>query len=381
MELCSECHLFLWRDKNYTRQSSWVDTWPSFYWHLLSGSDRSTGVPFACTYGGEYIWKLIPDSLREYWRPSVSALLEKAYPFVALGGEEPPSFFRDITSTVATFRKEVSCYTYGALLKVLEPSRVGKEYDTGRPFLIPDVLCPWGCSEFCFAVSHMNPAILLQHLLARVELDVDVDCSDKLYTAETMRLDYFRLDTEEVDRVLLNKEWPILPSMMFVPGEGMMVCACRHHATDYTRKRLYCHPPRKAQNLSSIYADQLAPVTVQQKVARNVVRRVINTTPTSSYSNMGYAGFNTSDVLIGGRFDRKGSCYMNNIHEIASLCRQDIRQLLDAYVKEGIVTPGLASCLREDNAHETHLPLLTISYVAPRTPLLSMRWSCKKPPP
>lgn len=131
MELCSECHLFLWRDKNYTRQSSWVDTWPSFYWHLLSGSDRSTGVPFACTYGGEYIWKLIPDSLREYWRPSVSALLEKAYPFVALGGEEPPSFFRDITSTVATFRKEVSCYTYGALLKVLEPSRVGKEYDTG----------------------------------------------------------------------------------------------------------------------------------------------------------------------------------------------------------------------------------------------------------
>lgn len=350
-QLCSECHLFLWREKGYSRASSWCDMWPSFYWSLLSSAGSSLHGDSTQTYGGDYLWRMIPNELRRFWRGTLAVFMLDQYPFVMVGSKErePESYFRDITSSLSTFRDNISECTYESLLTVLEPSRVGKNYETERPFIIPDVLCPWGCSEFCFAAAGMNPAILLQHILARVELKMDPSWIDKLHTAETMRLDYFRHDGEDVDKVLLNKDWPILPSMMFVRGEGMMVCTCRHHAKSDSRKRLYCHPPRKSQNLSSIHADQLAPVTVQQKIARSVVRRGVNTTPTSSYSNMSYAGFCTADVAIGGRFAPKNSEYMNNIHEVTSLCRVDISNLLNAYVSNGIVTPQLADSIRREH--------------------------------
>ena len=350
--LCSECHACFWKCKKYetTRTDDWSCIWPSFYWNLLSGCDRVSGKMFTETYGAEFIWKILPDTLRSYWRPAVAAL--GCYPIVFYGCEEPSSFFRDVTSSIAMFRKQIKTYTFEGMLSVLEPSRLGQEHPTGRPIMIPDCKCPWGCSEFSFATSHMNPALLLQHLLSKVQLNLPSrDFYSRVFVAETMRLDYFRNENEEEDVVLLNEDWPIRPTMKFVPDEGMMICTCRHHDRDSVRKRLYCHPPRKhGTNLSSTRECQLAVATVQQRYARSVRRKGINTTPTSCYSNMSHDGFSTSNVQL---FDRSKPWLDDTLsigHQVDSLCRPDIRQLLDSYVRDRKFTAEYAECLRKENA-------------------------------
>jgi hypothetical protein len=139
---------------------------------LPSGCDSVSGKRFSETYGGEFIWKLLPDALRSYWKPLVAALLSDPYPFILSGCVEPPSFFSDVASSIPLFKKEIKTYTFRGMLFVLEPSRLGQNHPTGRPMLIPDCKCPWGCSEFSFATSHMNPAVLLQHLLSKVQLNM-----------------------------------------------------------------------------------------------------------------------------------------------------------------------------------------------------------------
>jgi hypothetical protein len=74
--------------------------------------------------------------------------------------------------------------------------------------MIPDCMCPWGRSEFSFATCHMNPAVLLQHLLSKVQLNLPLqDFYSWVSMAETMRLDYFRNSNEMEDCVLLNKDY------------------------------------------------------------------------------------------------------------------------------------------------------------------------------
>jgi hypothetical protein len=102
-----------------------------FFWNLLSGWDRVSGKMFTETYGAEFIWKILPDTLRSYWRPSLAALHSDHYPFVFAGCVEPSSFFRDVTSSIALFEKEIKTYTFRGMLSVLEPSRLGQKHPTG----------------------------------------------------------------------------------------------------------------------------------------------------------------------------------------------------------------------------------------------------------
>lgn len=211
VHLCSECHLYLWRRKNWKNEElSFGCIWPIFYYDLLSGRDAITGTKFTDAYSGSTIWRLFPDSLRKYYRPQVAAVLANDYPFVLPGQVEPPSYFRDITAPLRHFKKQLSEYTFNGMLSVLEPSRLGLDHCDGRPMMLPDCRCPWGCSEFSFATSHLNSAILLQHLLSKVQLNMPTEWYEKLDSVETMRLDYIRQPNEEDDCVLLNKSWPIL---------------------------------------------------------------------------------------------------------------------------------------------------------------------------
>lgn len=237
------------------------------------------------------------------------------------------------------------------MLSVLEPCRLGLDYYDGQPMMLPDCRCPWGCSEFSFATSHLNLAVLLQHLLSKVQLNMPSDWYNKLDSVKTMRLDYIRQSNEEDHCVLLNKSWPILPCMKFVPGKSMMVCTCRNHSDNSVRKRLYCHPPRKLNNnnLSSTHSCQLTVSTVRQNFARNVVRRGINTTPTSSYSDSQITGYSSGFVRLFQLLKHEGSHQMNHMHSVASLCRSDLKQVLACHVRDRKFTDTYAKVLLDDN--------------------------------
>ena len=256
------------------------------------------------------------------------------------------SHFVDRTEEVTDFWKNISKYTFKGMLEALDPARLRKGVCNKKSMVLPDVLCPWGCTEFSFRCRAIEPSIILQHLLPKVNLNMTTSSSKLLFTAETSRLDYIRRRGESIDYVLLNKHWPVMPTMCMVRDGGFVICTCRHHDKNSTKKRLYCHPPRKPTsicNLSSSNSDQLSHAVIQQRIIRPVTRKGQGTTPTSTYFKNSYAGADSADVTIGGRFDNRPAKFMSSRHESLSFDREDIRLLAERYVSEGIVHEELAN--------------------------------------
>jgi hypothetical protein len=80
--VCSECVNFLSKHASNKNPTAWSYIWPSFYWDLLSGEDKSTCVNFFKVYEPEHLWRFVPSTLRCLWRSSVMKLYPDYYHFV-----------------------------------------------------------------------------------------------------------------------------------------------------------------------------------------------------------------------------------------------------------------------------------------------------------
>ena len=237
--------------------------------------------------------------------------------------------------------------------------------------MLPDTLCPWGCTGFCFRTSHCNPALLIQHHLRKDVLNMPHSSMyADLFTVETSRQDYLR-DEMDYDHVMLNDEWPVLPTVARVPGKGLMVLVCRHHSDSRVRKRLYPHPPRKPDhNLSAEKTNQLSPCVVIQRTAALMRARAFNTTFSMKEQVASYSGIDSMNIGTTGQFNSISP--MLKIHELLSIaCRSDIkglaaiRSLLLPHGECGVVRPGPhVSCHpRDDHAWDQLVGLLRAQVV------------------
>ena len=227
------------------------------------------------------------------------------------------------------------------MLEVLDPDRLEDPRIT-KSMILPDVLCPWGCSEFCFRTTELNPGLLLQHHLRKVQLNLLQQEHQKIYSVDSSRLDYIRRDDEDLDYVLLNRDWPILPSVRLSAGGGLIVCTCRHHGSILNRKRLMPHPPRKPHSdpLSSVRTDQLCQASMRSFM-KPAVKKGCNTVPSLNTFSITYQGGWSSDVSIDNGFDNWGERRMSHRHECLSLHRPDIRQIGNLFVNDGRVSSEL----------------------------------------
>merc|ERR1711923_608825 len=345
--LCREC-------RNYLMDPSdieWKNTWPSFLWNLLSGKDASTGRFFHKVYDPKYLWKLVPQSLRPNWigairgRYGVEVMQRARNNVVNVKGfaqcsiDSPEPFFIDRTTDVKSFFDDVKSYKLKRLLHCLSA-----EHE--KPCMIPDVLCPWGCTEFCFRARNVDLGLFIQHHLRRVQLNFPNNkWYENLYLVETCRDDYFRKDPNDYDKVLLNDNWPILPSITVTENDGLAVLVCRHHATKSSRKRLYHHPPRKPHhNLSSEHSDQLCPTQVHPRQFKPVQVAKYNTMIRMDVQEASYSGVASCNITTSGRFTRPST--MLGCHEMLSIAgRKDINHLVLQNVHEGVMTEHYAWAL------------------------------------
>lgn len=137
----------------------------------------------------------------------------------------PPSYFVDRTKELCEFEKAIKSYEVKSFLEALSP-------DDKKTMILPDVSCPWGCTEFCFRCSNIPFYLLAQHHLRDVQLNMpDSKCYDELYLIETSRNDYIRLDGEDQDRLLMNGEWLISPTVLVIESGGLVVLTCRYVQT------------------------------------------------------------------------------------------------------------------------------------------------------
>jgi hypothetical protein len=87
------------------------------------------------------------------------------------GCEETQSHFNDITRSVDGFWTNIRKYTFEGMMKALNPERAATGSDDEH-MVLPNVLCPWSCCEFPFRTASLNPALLLQHHLPKVQLNL-----------------------------------------------------------------------------------------------------------------------------------------------------------------------------------------------------------------
>jgi len=222
--------------------------------------------------------------------------------------------------------------------------------------MIRDVLCPWGCTEFCFRAHNVDLGLFIQHHLRRVQLNFPNNkWYENLYLVETCCDDYFRKDPNNYDKVLLNDDWPILPSITVTENDGLAVLVCRHHATKSSRKRLYPHPPRKPHhNLSSEHSDQLCPTQVHPRQFKPVQVAKYNTMMRMDVQEASYSGVASCNITTSGRFTRPST--MLGCHEMLSIAgRKDINHLVSQNVHEGVMTEHYAWALWSE-ARQTYLP-------------------------
>lgn len=341
--LCKCCHDFLNIESEYDGgRFDWRNIWPSFYWDLLVGVDKSNGLSFRQMYEAGHLWKFLPSSCRRYWMLSIKEYEE----FTDCSVEYPPSFFLDRTKSVDEFEKNIKSLTCDGFLRALDPSRlpgVEKE-DCGLPSILPDILCPWGCSEFCCTSSVCDPSPLIQHHLRRVQLNLPSHVfNDRLHLFEQSRLDFLRPDEEGRDFVLMNKEWPILPSMRLTGG-GMMLLVCRNHAKASDQRRLCPHLPRKVRhNLSSTQPANLCHAVVKPRSFKSLTASKCGTATSVRTLHVGYSGADTSCLSVSQSF--VGCSRILFEDECLSMkSRQDIKDLSEVMVRE----KKIQRCLKSD---------------------------------
>ncbi len=200
--------------------------------------------------------------------------------------DHPKPFFVDRTRDVDKFWNNFNS---------LDLKRMLVELNSEKTSLIPDMLCPWGCTKSCFEVGYTNLGILIQHHLWKVVLNFPTaQWHQKIHLVKSSRNDYI-FEEENRDLVLMNPKWPVQTCMLLEEGEGLMVMVCRHHIKHYDTKQLYCHPPRKPNIiLSSEGSDQLCPCQAPQpRTVGNMKASKYNTTMMMTSQQYTFSGLDS----------------------------------------------------------------------------------------
>ena len=177
--LCKECTHYLTNDDG----DVYKNMWPSFLWHFLSDNEINE------LYGLNK-WKFIPGSWRKWWQqyfPVDERLL-------------PISYFNEISSDLEKFNSYIKS-------ELLSDIAIGC-----NKFLMPTVLCPWGCSEYLHRVGYMDMDVCIQRFLSNINFQL-VNKIEEVSKYFSARDDYIREGKDDYDNILLNPEWGVLPSI------------------------------------------------------------------------------------------------------------------------------------------------------------------------
>jgi hypothetical protein len=161
-EIFQEC-------KNYLveRQDDAKNMWPLFLYSVLFGFHKSVfhGTQYHYSaHRAETLWRLIPQSMREWWIDELALLVE----YSECTMDYPKPIFEDKTMDVKQFNMDCSS---GELARVVDAM-------VNRQVIDCNVLCPWSCSTSCQESGRLPLDLIIQRMLPRVNLVLFSDASN-----------------------------------------------------------------------------------------------------------------------------------------------------------------------------------------------------------
>ena len=300
---CEECYDYLQVD-GLIKPHNWSYIWPAYLWKMM------------CVENGRFArsaWGLIPSNWRGWW---IGALLTR-FSGCGVSLTDPPVRVRDVTDELQRRRDILQELKIGDLLRKWET-------------MIPDVLCPWGCTEYIEDAGTIAFDAMVQRCYSAYELPMSSKKRqfDRCISA---RHDFFWSGNCYLHG---NSEWNIQPSIAITSDRGLRILTCRH-CDDGNIKR-FLHLPRLPQILPTRNGNQLAHAVLQPRQLRVIKAGKHNVTYQMAQQESCFSGVDTCFVGSHGRFDLLS--HIGTITEALSITgRSDIRHLLDRLEEDGIL--------------------------------------------
>lgn len=298
--LCKECARYL-NANNITFEGAVQSVaWPSFCWGFLSNAEVRE------VYGIE-IWRYIPKLWRYWWIGAVQPL------HIGVNIDEPEPYFVDRTCDSEEMKKEIESG---------ELSRLAKTLNT---FLIPDVLCPWGESEYIHKCGFVELDIIFQRHLQKVVLKM-MGTHLALTMVRSSREDYIR-EPSTYKTWIQNPNWRVQPTIIFTKNKGPRICTSRN--SNGGNQKDYLHIPRQPRHvLPSIHGDQLCHAVIRPRTIKPMVAKKYSNCYQMHEQKGSFQGIDTYDVTNYGDFGYVD--YNLDESEARSIrFRPDINMLLD----------------------------------------------------
>ena len=175
---------------------------------------------------------MIPSTMCPWWIHSLTETDQDWCQFYRghiLSLALPRPLFDDRTLGMTNFLMDVGSGHLGSLVKA---------WKNDKEFL-PTVMCPFGCSEYCFKGNHVPWDLVIQHLLLKVLLPL-IQKSSYLHVQHMW--DQYDREDHDFDTILLNPEWEIRSSIVISECGCPRVVTCRNHGGGSKFQVLY--PPR-----------------------------------------------------------------------------------------------------------------------------------------
>ena len=184
--LCQECDSYLVKEDDKSSKLT-KSTWPSFILSTLINKDVISSY-------GVKAWQLIPYTWRYWW---VDTLQYISPDYVSISIESPEPIIVDRSFELDEWKTK------------LESQKLPDIAQACNKYMIPNVLCPWGCNEFIFRSGFLSIDIVYQRFLRNVSLNMMNDVDTMKYVAYC-RDDYIRFNND-YKCLLLNKSWKVMP--------------------------------------------------------------------------------------------------------------------------------------------------------------------------
>ena len=122
-------------------------TWPGFLWKLLTNLETHKSYD-------DYIWRFNPDLWRHWWMGALMPEHGDIYNCITI--ELPPTFFKDIMMEYKEFQYDIESYLLSKLA------------NSCNKHLLPNVLCPWGCTDFIHRLGHLPLDVVFQRYFKKI---------------------------------------------------------------------------------------------------------------------------------------------------------------------------------------------------------------------
>ncbi len=258
----------------------------------------------------------------------------------------PRPLFDNCIFGLTNLLKDVGSGHLGTFMKALKNE---KEF-------LPNVMCPFGCSEYCFKGNHVAWDLVIQCLLLMVLLPhIDKTC----YLHVQHMWDQYNREDDDFDSILLNRGWEIRPAIVISESGCPWVVTCRNHRGGSKFQVLYppCYPEH---HFSAKCTNQLCPIFVQPRITWTTYAKEFCTTIGMSRQYSHFSGIDSCNVGLKGNSSVTSKLLCGHKSLALAGC-PDLHALLSCKVAKNQILKEFASSMKEEAIRRHPPSLLTKS--------------------